>query len=146
MYSYSLTNLNRVVLPKVIGESQLQRNEYHVYFLRVLGNLIEESNLQFTKRGQKAATLGKFINDKGGHESCFQAASQICSRIAHLLPKDEGKKQLAATITKVWKNFHKLRFSDEIQQSWQNLQISIQAPPSLLAEADLLCQLLLDHL
>ena len=39
-----------------------------------------------------------------------------------------------------------MRFSDEIQQSWQNLLISIQAPPSLLAEADLLCQLLLYRL
>ena len=122
----------------VICESQLQRNKYHVYFLRVLGNLIEESKLQFTKRGQKAATLGKFINDKGGHESCFLAASEICSRIAYLLKKDERKKQLAATITKVWKNFIKLIFTDEIQQSWQNLLISIQAPPSNLAEADLL--------
>ena len=130
-----------------ISGEDVRRNEYHAMFLQVLGNLLEERNMQSTVRGKKAVALGKFIIEKGSHESCLETAVLICSRVAHILEYGKSKSnQLLATLGKVWKNFHKLRFNSEVHHSWQNLLTSIQAPPPLLNEAELLCQLLLDRL
>lgn len=108
-------------------------------------SLLEENNIQATKRGQKAAALGRLVIENKSQTSCVDFSILVCSRIEHILKFQKAKKPSVA-ITTVWKSFHKLRFSSEVHHSWQNLLACLDATPLLVSEENVLCQMLLDRL
>lgn len=57
-----------------------------------------------------------------------------------------SKRQSSISVAKLWKHFHKIRFSLEIQRSWENLLTTLQFSTSVKVETDLALQLLLDRL
>ena len=123
-------------------------NDYYLELMKTLGSLLNEKNIQATKQGQRAAELGKFIIESRSISCMEQFSTLAGSRIQQILKSGETKaKKPSNMITGVWKSFHKLRFSREICESWQNLLASLDgATPILVSEENLLCQMLLDRL
>lgn len=58
----------------------------------------------------------------------------------------QSKRQSSISVAKLWKHFHKIRFSLEIQRSWENLLTTLQFSTSVKVETNLALQLLLDRL